>query len=631
MDDKKEKNTKPKKEKKLSDYKYNKKVARGLLGRVRYSLLQTQILYLIVSYLIVMPAVQALWSFALWLSPKGYVTTDTIKTVFRAPSILLAIVVIAIGIAWWTLYEFSLILNGLDCAYRGEEIRLLPLLKRSAGCIKKALYPRNWLVFIYVAVLIPFTNLFLSSNYIDQLQVPEYIAEAIEDHMVTQVLYGLVIIVAMLLVLIWILSLHHFILGGKDFIEACKCSVRWIENHPIKKTIMLFRWSIRCTLVMGVLLLFPVLLGFMALLVMGIRNTDVMLALWRTWEIIGAPFGGFIIGCIMMLSIFAFLSGIYYQQGDKTKEKEENISGLLQKNKDYRKGGRIFILVTCLVVALFFGMISTAAFYSPEVEESIVSYTNPKITVTSHRGYSAVAPENTLPSFEAAIDAGADCAELDVQLTKDGVVMLTHDTNLKRTTGKDANIYDLTYDEVRKLDAGSFFSEKFKGTKVPTLQEVMDLCKGKIRLNIEIKPSSETPDLEEKVAYLIEDNGWTNDCTVTSLSYESLGKVKEVAPEIQCGYILAVGVGNYYGLKNADFFSVEATFVTQNMVSALHALGKGVSVWTIDRESDAEKVRDLGVDDIITGDVEMIQTVLSQKSDFEQLLVDGVNQIKNSN
>ena len=102
--------------KKLSNYKYNKKVARGLLGRVRYSLLQTQIIYLLISYLIVMPAFQKLWALALWLSPKGYVTTDTMKSVIRAPSILVAVVLIAIGIAWWTLYEFSLILNGLDCA-----------------------------------------------------------------------------------------------------------------------------------------------------------------------------------------------------------------------------------------------------------------------------------------------------------------------------------------------------------------------------------------------------------------------------------------------------------------------------------------------------------------------------------
>lgn len=624
MDKKEEKQEKEK----LSDYKYNKKVARGLLGRVRYSLLQTQIIYLLISYLIIMPAFQKLWAFALWLSPKGYVTTDTMKSVFRAPSIFLALVLIAIGIAWWTLYEFSLILNGLDCAYRGESIRLLPLLKRSATCIKKALYPRNWLVFVYVAVLIPFTNLFLSSNYIDKIQVPEYIAEAIEDHLATRLLYGLVTLLAMLLVLVWILSLHYFILGGKDFVEACKCSVKWIKDHPIRKVWILLRWSLRCSCIMIAFLFFPVILGFIALLLIGLRNKEVMLALWRTWGIVGAPFGGFLIGCIMMLSIFAFLSGIYYQEVER---RREAVFELTRKNKNYRKGGRTFILVACLIVALFFGMISSAAFYSPTINEAIVEYTNPKIMVTSHRGYSAVAPENTLPSFEAAIDAEADCAELDVQLTKDGVVMLTHDTNLKRTTGKNANIYDLTYDEVRKLDAGSFFGEEFKGTRIPTLQEVMDLCKGKIRLNIEIKPSSETPDLEEKVARLIVDNDWVDDCTVTSLNYESLGKVKEVDDSIQCGYILAVGVGNYYGLESADFFSVEATFVSQNMVSALHALGKKVSVWTIDRESDAEKVRDYGVDDIITGDVEMVQTVLSQKSDFEQMLIDGVDQIKNSN
>ena len=109
-------------------------------------------------------------------------------------------------------------------------------------------------------------------------------------------------------------------------------------------------------------------------------------------------------------------------------------------------------------------------------------------------------------------------------------------------------------------------SSEFAGTKIPTLQEVMDLCKGRIRLNIEIKPSDATPDLEAETARLIVENGWIDDCVVTSLSYDSLVKVKETAPQIKCGYIMAVGVGNYYDLPAADFFSVESTFITSGMV-----------------------------------------------------------------
>ena len=613
------------KKKEKIQYKNYKKVAKKLLSRVRSSLLETQILYLLLSNLLFRPALQMLWSFALKLSPDGYITTDTINTIFKAPSILIAIVVIAIAIAWWTLYEFSLILCGLDCAWRGEKIKMLSLMKRSAVAIKRALYPQNWLVFIYVAVLIPFTNIFLSSNYISKIQVPEYIAEALEDHLMTKIIYVAVILVLAFLVIIWVLSLHYFILGKKDFRESCKCSFQWIKKHPIKKVLVLLRWSIHVTLMMGLMLIAPAVLFIGGLIYIGIYHEKLMIILWRTWEFVGSSFMGFLLGCIMILSVFAFLSAIYYKE---IEEDHSEISNFLLDRHRYRKGGRIFVLLCCVFVIGICGLFTLGASASPEVYKMLSNYVDSEVTITSHRGYSAKAPENTLPSFEAAIEANADCAELDVQMTKDGVVMLTHDTNLKRTTGKDANIYDLTYEQVRKLDAGAFFSEKFSGTKIPTLQEVMDLCKGKIRLNIEIKASDQSPGLESKVAQLIVDNGWVDQCTVTSLSYESLCKVKKVEPKIRCGYILAIGIGNYYNLKNADFFSVEATFVNWEMVNSLHALGKGVSVWTIDRETDAENMRDYGVDDIITGDVSMVRQVLKERSKLEEVLIKSMSELR---
>ena len=140
--------------------------------------------------------------------------------------------------------------------------------------------------------------------------------------------------------------------------------------------------------------------------------------------------------------------------------------------------------------------------------------------VTAHRGYSAAAPENTLPAFQLAIDQGCEWAELDVQMTRDGVVMVTHDTSLRRCTGRNENIYDLTYNEVRKLDAGRWFGQKYTGAKVPTLEEVLDLCKGKIQLNIEIKPNAATPELEAETIRIIREKGFAQDCTITSQSYE---------------------------------------------------------------------------------------------------------------
>ena len=156
---------------------------------------------------------------------------------------------------------------------------------------------------------------------------------------------------------------------------------------------------------------------------------------------------------------------------------------------------------------------------------------------------------------------------------------------------------------------------------MPTLEEVLDLCKGKIQLNIEIKPNAATPDLEAETIRIIREKGFENDCVITSQSYETLCKVKELAPEIQTGYILALGVGSYYDLPAADFFSVESTFITSGMVQQVHLRGKTVSAWTINREEDASDLLSLGVDDLITDKPEMIQQLMTEDADLDNDLV----------
>lgn len=124
----------------------------------------------------------------------------------------------------------------------------------------------------------------------------------------------------------------------------------------------------------------------------------------------------------------------------------------------------------------------------------------------AHRGSSYEAPENTMLAFKNAVKATADYIELDVHETKDGEIVVIHDDNLKRTTGVNKKVYNMTYDEIKDLDAGSYFGdeEEFKKCRIPTLEEVMSYTKGKIKLNIEIKLSAYEPDLVEGVAALIE-------------------------------------------------------------------------------------------------------------------------------
>src|SRR5262245_59418730 len=113
------------------------------------------------------------------------------------------------------------------------------------------------------------------------------------------------------------------------------------------------------------------------------------------------------------------------------------------------------------------------------------------VEVIAHRGSSAVAPENTLAAVDLAIRAKAHRVEFDVQLTKDGVPVVLHDETLERTTNGKGRVRDRTYKEISKLDAGSWFHADFRGERLPTLDMVLELCRGKIPVNVEIK--SEDP------------------------------------------------------------------------------------------------------------------------------------------
>ncbi|MEG1902741.1 MAG: glycerophosphodiester phosphodiesterase family protein, partial [Clostridium sp.] len=139
---------------------------------------------------------------------------------------------------------------------------------------------------------------------------------------------------------------------------------------------------------------------------------------------------------------------------------------------------------------------------------------------TGHRGGRDLVPENTMPAFEMAIAEGADFAELDVQQTKDKVLVVFHDDNLARITGQDINIWDITYDELSKLDAGSYLSPEYVGVGIPTLQQVLKTCKGRLKLNIEIKMNGHaTEDFVKQIIDMVTEEGCSNQCILTSFDY----------------------------------------------------------------------------------------------------------------
>ena len=220
--------------------------------------------------------------------------------------------------------------------------------------------------------------------------------------------------------------------------------------------------------------------------------------------------------------------------------------------------------------------------------------------ITAHRGYSSSVPENTLPAIQAAIDAMSDYVEIDVQETKDGVVVLMHDSNLKRTTGVNRSIWNVTYEELKTYDAAYKAREIYKNTPIPTLEEVLMIAQNRIFLNIEVKITNHEQQLVEEVVRLIEEYNMEEQCIISSTNYGALRRVKQANDSIKTGYIMSLAYGFFYNREYADFFSIKSSFITKDMIRLAHSYGKEIHAWTVNTVSEMQRMKQLGVDNIIT-------------------------------
>ncbi len=248
---------------------------------------------------------------------------------------------------------------------------------------------------------------------------------------------------------------------------------------------------------------------------------------------------------------------------------------------------------------------------------------HPPVNATAHRGHSRAAPENTISAVLAAIDSKADYAEVDVLLTADGVAVLLHDSDLKRVSGDERKISDIAFDDVKMLDVGRWFGTEFIGERVPTLEEVITLSKGRIRLNIELKVYEPDSRLIREVARLIHELDFESECIVTTFNYDSLLELKRLNPRIRTGLIIAHALGDVSQLE-VDLFSVRANWLSDQVLRQAHRRAKEVHVWTVNDPAEMLSFMKRGVDNIITDDPDMLISVRNQwinLSASERLLV----------
>ena len=238
--------------------------------------------------------------------------------------------------------------------------------------------------------------------------------------------------------------------------------------------------------------------------------------------------------------------------------------------------------------------------------------------IIAHRGYSSQYPENTVSAIRAAVEAGADMVEIDVQLTKDNAIVVMHDKSVYRTTNGSGLVKDLTLEQIRALDAGSKFDAKFAGEKVPTLEEALDAVYGKAMLNIEVKGADTDGArkfMAQQIAALVQRKNYAAHVQVMAFDSDFMKEMRQASPQMSMGLLV---VSNPFGSKRRqavnlkmDALNMLHSTISADEVTDLHKAGLKTHVYTVNRQSSMLKVLRKGVDGIITDYPEVAAAAMS--------------------
>lgn len=577
-----------------------------------------EILWKLVTLLVIAPACAGLIQLAIHLAKLKYLTTSNLLQFLRSPWTILLLAVLLLLAALYTLFEIAAVCTCFRQS-RFQKVRttLGRMVRSGLQSVLHFFRGGGPFLVLHLLVLIPLMQFSATSGIFTAMGIPDFLAYYMTKKEFLLPIYVAAIILCCLLSVRWVFSSVLFTQNQCSYRSARATSVQLVRGRFWQTFFSVLVWN--CCY-FAVLLVFLCLITVVVLMViratgsndlimsqaMRILKLLIQIVLW-SFSFFATP--------ICMAHLTALLEKRCVQMPEVVLPEPVPLS---RSAKPFRRSTAVLTACCFTVAALGLNLSYVYSVFTGKANFRLALFQNP--TVMAHRGLSADAPENTLYAFSDAISVGADFIELDVQQTRDGVLVVMHDSNLKRTTGVNKDIWDVDYADIQDLDAGSWFDPAYANARIPTLEETLQFVDKRAKLNIEIKPTKHGSDtLEQDVAELITRYQYTDACYVTSFSYGSLKKVKEANPEIRTGYLMSVAYGQFYSLKYADAFSLNKVFVTSQVVNAAHQQGKQIFAWTVNGMSEVRSLCNLHVDSIITDDPVMVQNVISRDSTGETL------------
>ncbi|PCF41202.1 glycerophosphoryl diester phosphodiesterase membrane domain-containing protein [Staphylococcus delphini] len=497
--------------------------------------------------------------------------------------ILLCVFIYVLALLMLIEFSFLTLLTYGD--YKEEHYTIRTILLSAFNTFRQ-LFGIQLLYFIFYFILtLPLANLTMSSILTQDLYIPKFITGEIVKTPMGLTLYSLGIIIFAWLNYRLILVIPLMILCGYNVSHSMKHSWQLTRRHPFK-------------LISVILILYTaLLLSIIVLIVISVSVFSIIDSQGQNWATASLLFillkGIFFFGTVMTkLILVATL--VYYLMDQQPIQKKLTVI----PSRPYSW------IVKLVLIAILIG-VSISSVY--DLHEHPF---NNKVDIIAHRGFVKKGVENSRESLKAAGDLKVDYVELDVVMTQDQQFVVIHDNELKRLTGQEGTVQDMTLSELQKLTLhqGDWTS------KIMTLDEAVQQAKRQqTQLLIELKPYGKEPAnyidlLLKKVNQLhIGQHG-----KLMSLDYELISQIKKRTDAIECGYVIPFQIGDL-PQTNLDFYLIEDFSYTPNLVTQAHHMHKQLYVWTINGENDIVKYLNTPVDGIITDDPDVVH---QQKQTF---------------
>ena len=568
-------------------------------------------MFQLLASLFLFPLSRLMWRFVRALTAKSGALTSSNYLRFlaswRAPVLLLLLFLL---VMLYLLFELLAPIFLCNALLSGKQLRYRTALLDGLRSLRKFASPRGLLFLFYLAVLTPLTGVGFHISLTKKLYIPNFISEVIDTTPLYFLLYLLLMAVLSWLGYRMLFFLHAAILESRTPGAAFRRSSELVTSNRLRIAkellpLLLFLAFIRL-LAQGLFKFLPalVLIAREEKLLRGAATlttgADLLLSaesraelLYRFAAAFAVLLGNYLLSMVSLLCSSFFLlrfTRLFLLLAREQAPEEQPLP----------KSPRSTLLLAAMGGSLFFTALLSfvlsflyAPLFAREQHTKLIA----------HRTGGYLAPENSVAGIVAAENAGAYGSETDVQRTSDGYYVINHDDNFKRLAGVNRTPQSMTFLEVRGLTLTDphFPAEPYP---VATLSDLLDACRGKEKLFIELKGVTADKKMADDVVRIVREKNMVSDVVIISLSYRVINYVETHYPEFDTGVLFFAGVGNLPKL-NCDILLLEEESVSNARIAEAHAAGKQIGVWTVNDSNGLSRFLDSEVDYIITDDIRL--------------------------